>query len=238
MTVCTGTGLQAYEDTVLLQRPTIRSTDCELVLSTDSQYSRCRACIKIRTRLRIALFRLNKTDISHKTDSRSHVNNRFLSLEERQEKLEKQHASIRSLQKKVQHLKSKIAQLTDQVGFHLNEETTSDLSVIMEGENANVQALHPEGSFQRLFWDQQYEAAQHNKACSMKWHPLMIKWCLYLRYKSSGAYEFLRESGCITLPSQRTLRDYTHVVKKSRGFSLELDELLIKSADIESLEQW
>ena len=72
----------------------------------------------------------------------------------------------------------------------------------------------------------------------MKWHPLMIKWCLYLRYKSSGAYEFLRESGCITLPSQRTLRDYTHVVKKSRGFSLELDVLLIKSADIESLEQW
>ena len=66
----------------------------------------------------------------------------------------------------------------------------------------------------------------------------MIKWCLYLRYKSSGAYKFLRESGCITLPSQHTLRDYTHVVKKTRGFSFEFDELLIKSADIESLEQW
>ena len=93
-------------------------------------------------------------------------------MEERQEKLEKQHASIRSLHKIVQHLKSKIAKLTDQVGFHLSEETTSDLSVIMEGGNANVQALHLEGSIQRLFWGQQYEAAQHNKACSMKWHPL------------------------------------------------------------------
>ena len=55
----------------------------------------------------------------HKADATSHVNNRFLSLEERQEKLEKQHASIRSLQKKVQHLKSKIQKLTDKLDFTL-----------------------------------------------------------------------------------------------------------------------
>ena len=57
----------------------------------------------------------------------------------------------------------------------------------------------------------------------MKWHPLMIKWCIYLRYKSSGAYEMLRESGCIKLPSQRTLRDYTHVFKSVSGFSVDVD---------------
>ena len=108
----------------------------------------------------------------------------------------------------------------------------------MEGENRNVQKLYPEGSFQRIFWDQQLEAAKYQKACNMKWHPLMIKWCLYLRYKSSGAYELLRESGCVKLPSQRTLRDYTHVIKKATGFSLELDAQLMKAADIECLEMW
>ena len=50
----------------------------------------------------------------------------------------------------------------------------------------------------------------------------------YLRYKSSGAYEMLRESGCIKLPSQRTLRDYTHVFKSVSGFSVDVDVQLMK----------
>ena len=224
----------------MLQKPTIRATDCELLLSVDSQYCRCRRCINIRSLLRTALSRFNRIfgGVSHKTDVASHVNNRFLNLEERQEKLEKQHHSIRLLKKKLDRLKSKIATITDQVGFNIGPETTSDLSTIMEGENRNVQKLYPEGSFQRIFWDQQLEAAKYQKACNMKWHPLMIKWCLYLRYKSSGAYELLRESGCVKLPSQRTLRDYTHVIKKATGFSLELDAQLMKAADIECLEMW
>lgn len=50
----------------------------------------------------------------------------------------------------------------------------------------------------------------------------MVKWCLYLRHKSSGAYEHLYNSGCISLPSQRTLRDYTHYVNSTVGFSTDL----------------
>lgn len=47
-----------------------------------------------------------------------------------------------------------------------------------------------------------------------------------------GAYEMLYRSGCIRLPSQRTLRDYTYYVKASTGFSKEVDEMLMKAADI------
>ena len=36
-------------------------------------------------------------------------------------------------------------------------------------------------------------------------HPLIIKWCLYMQHRSSGAYETLRSSGLLKLPSQRTL---------------------------------
>ena len=38
-------------------------------------------------------------------------------------------------------------------------------------------------SFQRLFWEQQYEAVKQKDPRTMRWHPLMIKWCLYLRHK-------------------------------------------------------
>ena len=48
----------------------------------------------------------------------------------------------------------------------------------------------------------------------------MIKWCIYLK---AGAYEMLRKSNCMTLPSQRTLRAYTHYYKSSASISIDLE---------------
>ena len=53
----------------------------------------------------------------------------------------------------------------------------------------------------------------------------MIRWCLNLNLISSGVYGALRSSGVLVLPSERTLRDYTHWVKAASGFI----ELLINS---------
>ena len=49
---------------------------------------------------------------------------------------------------------------------------------------------------------------------------------LYLRHLSSSAYETLRDTGTIRLPSQRTFRDYTHHTKATVGFSKEVDKQL------------
>ena len=70
-------------------------------------------------------------------------------------------------------------------------------------------------------------------ARSMRWDPLMIRWCLYLRHLSSSSYDMLRESGVIKLPSQRTLRDYTYYTKAKAGFSCEVDHQLIVAAKID-----
>ena len=51
--------------------------------------------------------------------------------------------------------------------------------------------------------------------------------------RSSGAYEMLYQSGCIQLPSQRTLRDYTYYIKTSAGFSHDVDEMLMKAANVD-----
>ena len=60
----------------------------------------------------------------------------------------------------------------------------------------------------------------------MKWHPLVIKWSLYLRHLSGKSYELLQKTGCIKQPSQRTLRDYTHYTSTTIGFSAETDREL------------
>ena len=52
----------------------------------------------------------------------------------------------------------------------------------------------------------------------MKWHPTMIKWCLNLKLLSSSAYSAMRTSGFLTLPSERTLRDYVHYFQSRPGF--------------------
>ena len=42
----------------------------------------------------------------------------------------------------------------------------------------------------------------------------------------------LWNSGCVKLPSQRTLRDYTHYANVTIGFSAEVDQHLFDVADL------
>ena len=111
------------------------------------------------------------------------------------------------------------------------------VSCMNDGED-EVLAKFPEGSFQRLFWQQQKKASATPDKRGFRWHPLMIKWCLYLRHLSGKAYETIRESGCIRLPSQRTLRDYSHCVKASAGYSSDVDLQLIRAANILTCPEW
>ena len=60
----------------------------------------------------------------------------------------------------------------------------------------------------------------------------------FLRHQPSKAYELLRESGVIRLPSQRTLRDYSNCVKAVAGFSHEVDRQLMLAAKSEMSPEW
>lgn len=72
----------------------------------------------------------------------------------------------------------------------------------------------------------------------IRWHPLMIRWCLYLRHQSSKVYETLRDSGVLCLPSQRTVRDYSHCIKAEPGFSVEVDRQIYQAASMASCPPW
>jgi len=63
----------------------------------------------------------------------------------------------------------------------------------------------------------------------MRWHPLIIKWCLYLRYLSGKAYEILKQCGVLRL---RTLCDYTHYSTTAIGLSFEIDQHLVYVVDL------
>ena len=46
--------------------------------------------------------------------------------------------------------------------------------------------------------------------CQMRWHPLVIRFALSLKYASTAAFQQVTKLGFLALPSERTLRDYTH----------------------------
>ena len=55
----------------------------------------------------------------------------------------------------------------------------------------------------------------------MRWHPLIIKWCLRMYTKSHSLYDDIRESGVIKLPSGRTLNDYKNFCSTKSGWNTE-----------------
>ena len=76
--------------------------------------------------------------------------------------------------------------------------------------------------FMELFFKQQmdYLTEHPNK---VKYHPMIIKFCLGLQATSPAAYDQLRlnidGNGVRVLPSQGTLRDYRHYITPQWGFN-------------------
>ena len=66
----------------------------------------------------------------------------------------------------------------------LDDDITDDLYQVMEEEEEKAMDGVELGSFRQLFWSQQKEAAGKQDKRGMRWHPAMIKWCLFLRHQS------------------------------------------------------
>ena len=57
-----------------------------------------------------------------------------------------------------------------------------------------------------------------------------------MHHLSSSSYDLLRNSGCIVLPSGRTLRDYTQYIDNKLGFQNDVDEQLCEMIGFDSLQ--
>ena len=86
----------------------------------------------------------------------------------------------------------------------------------------------------KSFWKELQKRISSSSPASIRYHPIIITFCLNLAAKSSSAYRDLRYdntkgTGIIALPSLRTLCYYKNCVRSKRGFNLEvIDELAKK----------
>ena len=203
---------------------TVRSSDCELASTTD----KCVSCQKYRANLRAMYSRWSKRRAGDEqastsgSTSSSHTNDRYLNTPEKKAKAADLRKRLHTAEASMKRLSDRICKLTEDHGEVIDDALYSDLLSIMHSYDDEVKKVYPEGSFSRLFWEDQLKAASAKDARQMRWHPLMIKWCLNLKLLSGSAYHALRTSGFVKLPSERTLRDYIHYFSNEPGFQQEV----------------
>ena len=178
-------------------------------------YRRClcaaRRCLRVQSR------RLqSRGSLTERTNASSSTPYSILTSEEMQIRMRNLHDKLRKVLKQRDRLKDKVSRLVEKQGITVDEKLHGDLKNIIQSKGGKRMKGGESNTFQHISGSS--KSMQHLKRMlGMRWHPLMIKWCIYLRYLSQGAYETLRKSNCITLPSQRTLRDYTHHYKPGTG---------------------
>ena len=215
-----------------LYSKTVRCCNCEVLV----RKGKCQACVRYRDSLRKIYHRWQKqkslSPLSWESTN-SHTNFSLLTTPEKKRRYTNLHIRLKSTEREVKRLKEVIDVANKKNGVLVNEDVHGDLESIMAEMSSKVREENPMDSFRRVFWEHQLEALQKNDKRQIRWPPTIIKWCLHLKFISGGAYHALRSS-FLVLPSERTLRDYTHFIKGGVGFLPEVSAQIMKEAKLES----
>ena len=84
---------------------------------------------------------------------------------------------------KVKQLTAKLQVTMNKMGHSIDKQMHFNIVQIMEKHKSNVEVTYPPESFHCIFQDQQLKAASYADFRGMHWHPLMIKWALYLQHQ-------------------------------------------------------
>ena len=201
---------------------TLRRSDCALLCKLSTEYpQRCTACKLYRKTLRACIYKPSHDD---PTAVSSHAPYSCLTLQQKDQRLKNLKQTLKVAKQHIRRLEVKVRNLIDKEGLSLEEEDAGDIVTVINELDGRVRETYPEDSPHRIFWEQQKKYHSLNEKRQMKWHPLVLRFALNLKYISSSAYRAVRESGVIRLPSERTLSDYTHWATAHNGLQVEYVE--------------
>ncbi len=131
----------------------------------------------------------------------------------RSKKMRRLRERVTTAEREAKRLKEVIKKVNEEHAVPVDADLCSDLSKIVMEQTEGVRKECPEDTFRRIFWEEQLAAVSKKDKRQIRWHPLMIRWCLNLKLISSAAYHCTRTSGFLHLPSERTLRDYSNHIQ-------------------------
>ena len=89
---------------------------------------------------------------------------------------------------------------------------------------------------QYLLWQEQIKYKNVRRKQQMRWYPLIIRFALNLLYSSRAAYHAVTTSGFLSLPSERTLRDYSHWCEVQNGVHFDFIKQAQKTLQQEGVD--
>ena len=110
---------------------------------------------------------------------------------------------------KVQKLEEKMKKGIEQNGVILTEPEADNVNDLIKDASDTVLNFLKD-SVQYILWEEQKKYNAPKDKHQMRWHPLMIRFAQSLKYASTAAFQMVTKLGFLALPSERTLRDYTH----------------------------
>lgn len=245
MTMCEGNKDDAFVNLVRIRGGVIKKNDivsayldgnsnsvhhskCHVLLSEG--IGKCLPCINYRSTLRAMKCRMEKTTTSDSTSHKSHTNYRYLQPDEMMARMKNLQRAKRTAEKCVSRLNEKLHSIIDEHGIELEDEDASDMATLMKEMDGEANAKN---HFQKVFWEQQKKYNKLSDKRQMRWHPLMIRFALNLKYLSTNAYRAV--GNFLALPSRRTLCDYTHVTSVGAGVSQDMIQRMKKDMDFDSI---
>ena len=152
----------------------------------------------------------------------AHLNAPVLKTDPERIKLTLQHQRLRchELEQELNNMHQELQKSSIEV----DHELSNDLTKLIDLADKEITP------FMNLFWQQQKKL--FSSSCTgVRYHPMIIRFCLSLAAKSPSCYEELRNSKVLVLPSQRRLKDYRNAIKPHTGFREEVIEVLKAETD-------
>ncbi|XP_070559920.1 uncharacterized protein [Ptychodera flava] len=104
----------------------------------------------------------------------------------------------------------------------LDENDKDDLNSLWDKLKNKIGDMARDNEKLSLLLESQKENLCENDVRKRKWHPRIIQLCLTLWARSPQAYNDLRESGFLVLPTGRLLRYYKHSIKQEADFNRDV----------------
>ena len=180
-----GSQVVATVDMKRLDFPSLFHANCEVIIET-TKSQRCTACEKHRHSLTGLKSRKSHDKSTHPS---SHTSYAALRTPEIVERLHHMHKENKLLKKQISRLQQKISSAIATEGVEVDVNLHDDLKSMANDCTAEIQHSNPEGYFSVFLGEEQIKASSIVNARARRWHPVFIKWCLYLRHLSGKAYE-------------------------------------------------
>ena len=213
--------------TPLLQTETFRSLKCNIMSLTE----KCNECSKKEKQ-----HRLQQQKRAEKSTEPIKPNApiSLTSPERMKATIQTFRIQNKELEEKLAHLRQEIKSSSISVDSNLNNDLVSIMS------DADPSKVSP---FMKFFWEEQQKYLK-SSSTGVRYHPMIIRYCLSLASKSASAYDDIRYdektgTGFLILPSRRRLRDYKNYIRPERGFNENIiDELKHKVKDFSDAEKF